>query len=50
MARTNRHVQVDSLVAHLGSVLEVKWYFGITLVAGICGARLVLFVLHPIAT
>ena len=26
MAPTNRHIQVDSLVPHLASPLEVKWY------------------------
>ena len=50
MARTNRHVQVDSLVARLGGALEVIWNFGILLVASICGVCLVLFVLNPFAT
>ena len=27
MARTNDQIQVDSLVPHLGSHLEVKWYY-----------------------
>ena len=34
--------QVDSFVPRLGSRLEVKWYYGIPLVAGICGAHLAL--------
>ena len=44
MARTNGHIQVDSLVLHLGSHFEVQWYCVIPLVAGICGAQLVLFI------
>ncbi len=50
MARTNRKIQVDSLVPHLGSHLEVKWYYVIPLVAGICGAHLVLFISNRSAT
>ena len=50
MARTNRHIWVDSMVAHLGSGLEVKWYFSIALVASVCGARLALFATYVIST
>ncbi len=50
MARKNRHSQVDSTVPYLGGHLEVKWYYIIPLVTGICGAHLALFTLSRFAT
>ena len=45
MARTNRYIQVDSLIAHLGSSLEVEGYYSIPLAAGIYGANLAFLIL-----
>ena len=49
-ARTNDQIQVDSLVTHLGSHLEVKWYYVIPLLAGISSTNLALFMLNNYAT
>lgn len=43
MASTNRQIQVESLVPHLGSRLNVHWYFVGPLLAGIAGVHLALF-------
>ena len=48
--RTNRYIQVGSLVPHLASPLEVKWCYVVPLVAGICSIHLTLFILNRLAT
>ena len=50
MATRNPPIRVDSLVPHLGSHVEVKWYYLIPLLAGISGAHLALFLLNVYAT
>ena len=42
MASRNRQIQVESLVPHLGSRLNVHWYFVIPLLASIAGVHLAL--------
>lgn len=44
MASTNRQIQIPSLVPHLGSRLQVHWYYVIFLLASIAGVHLALFI------
>lgn len=50
MATRNPQISVNGSVPHLGSHVEVKWYYLIPLVAGISGAHLAVFMLNIHAT